>query len=465
MRALVVDPALWRPPQKRRPQADGAAPTALPLTFRDVSTPEPRMPGWVLVRPALSGICRVDLAMLHRTTGAAVLGAYERPGVLVPGHEIVGVVERATRTRWAREGHRVLLEPTLRCAHKGLPECRRCRAGEGHLCENVDRGGSLCSGSGVGASELTGGGWSDAFLAHEDMLVPADRISDQRGVLAEPLASALHAAMRWHRRGDNAVVIGSGTICRLLVATLHRLHPDLDITVLYDSRNTYRPRAGRRARHDASPVADRDADFGAIRALGAARVWRGRPDELLQRAAELVSARLLRSPGEGLPVLDGGVDVVFDCHATPRTTELSLRLLRAGGTMVVCGRSSRQEIELPLVWARELTVCGSGGYGREANGRRTFAIVREWLTDPAFPVDRMVTHRFPLEEFGRAIETATAGRAVGAVKVVFQGPAGALTTRLHHAENGSANGEGDARPQFLQSAAARARTRIGARRR
>lgn len=464
MRALVVDPSLWRPAAERKAPSDGTAATALPLAFREVSTPVPRLPGWVLVRPALSGICPSDLAMLHRTAGASVLTAYERPSVLVPGHEIVGVVEQASRTRWAREGHRVVVEPTLRCAHKGLPECPRCRSGEGHLCENVDRAGAICSGSGVGASQGTGGGWSDAFLAHEDMLVPADGISDQRGVLAEPLASALHAALRWIRRGDRAVVIGSGTLSRLLVATLHRLHPDLDITVLFESRSPYRPRIGRRARHEDAAPPDHNADFAAIRALGAARVWRGHPGVLLQRTAEFVGARMLRPWGTStLPVLDGGVDVVFDCRATASTTDLGLRLLRAGGTLVVCQRSSRHDVELPLVWARELTVCGAATYGREAGGRRTFAIVREWLTDPSFPVDHLVTHRYPLEEYGRAIETATEGVGVGAVKVVFQGPGDGMTTQLHRAGGHASDGEYDpSRPLFLEGTAARARTQMAA---
>ena len=467
MRALVVDPSLWRPAAERKQQSDGSAPTALPLTFREVSTPVPRLPGWVLVRPALSGICPSDLALLHRSAGASVLTAYDHPSVLVPGHEIVGVVEQTARTRWAREGHRVVVEPTLRCVHKGLPECRRCRSGEGHLCENVDRAGAVCSGSGVGASQGTGGGWSDAFLAHEDMLVPADGMTDQRGVLAEPLASALHAAMRWTGRGDRAVVIGSGALSRLLVATLHRLHPDLDITVLFESRSPYRPRIGRRARHEEAPPPDRNADFATIQALGAARVWRGQPGVLLQRMAEFVGARMLRPWGtSSLPVLDGGVDVVFDCRATASTTDLGLRMLRAGGTLVVCQRSSRHDVELPLVWARELTVCGAATYGREANGKRTFAIVREWLTDPSFPVDHLVTHRYPLEDYGRAIETATEGVGVGAVKVVFQGPVAPLTTRPHHAGGHQAGTEYDAsRPLFLEGTAARARSGIGAGRR
>ena len=458
----MVDPDLVQParPARSRRGRSPAVP-ALPLVIREVSTPEPRLPGWVLVRPALSGICRADLALLHGEETASVLTAYERRRRVVPGHEIVGVVERAAQTRWAREGHRVMVEPTLRCSHKGLPECRRCLAGESHLCENVDRAGAVCSGSAVGSSERTGGGWSEGFLAHEDMLVPADGISDQRGVLAEPAASALHAALRWIRHGDRAVVIGSGAISRLLVATLRRLHPDIDITVLYDARSAFRPRLGKRARQIENVGADEHNDFGAIRALGAARVWRGHQEQLIQRAADLLGARMLRPDGGGLPVLDGGMDVVFDCRANPTSTDLALRLLRAGGTLVLCGRSSRHEAEWPLVWARELTVCGSAVYGRERDGRRTFAIVREWLADPTFPADSIVTHRYPLEEYNRAIETATAGISAGAVKVVFQGPVASLQTRQTRADRDAVSGDSDlSEPVLLESTAARVRARM-----
>jgi hypothetical protein len=113
-------------------------------------------------------------------------------------------------------------------------------------------------------------------------------------------------------------------------------------------------------------------------------------------------------------------------------------------------------VEWPLVWARELSVLGSALYGREATGHRTFAIVREWLSDPAFPIDSVVTHRFPLEEFKAALETASAGVAAGAVKVVFQGSAGALRTDL---DAGAAQEDmnGDA-PLLLHASAAHSRS-------
>jgi L-iditol 2-dehydrogenase len=417
----------------------------------------PQGQGWVLVRPALAGICATDLDMLHSLGVPSILSAYGGTSAVIPGHEVVGVVERAAATRWAKEGHRVLVEPTLRCVHKGLAECRRCRAGDTHLCENRDRAGALCSGSAIGSSARAGGGWSEGFLVHEDMLIPADGISDQRGVLAEPAAGALHAVLRWTRRGDHAIVIGSGAQSRLIVATLRRLYPDLEIEVIYDARNPSRPRQGRRARQPSHLNADTASDFNAIRSMGASRVRRGSPEQLLVEVAESLGARALRPEGGGLPVLDGGVDAVFDCQATESSIDLGLRLLRGGGTLVLGGRSGRHLVEWSLVWARELSVLGSALYGREATGHRTFAIVREWLSDPAFPIDAVVTHQFPLEEYKAALETASAGVAAGAVKVVFQGSVAALRTELDAGAAAQDDMNGDA-PLLLHANAAHSRS-------
>ena len=93
----------------------------------------------------------------------------------------------------------------------------------------------------------------------------------------------------------------------------------------------------------------------------------------------------MRPAGGGLPVLDGGVDVVFDCRASALSIDLAVRLLRAGGTLVLCGRSGRHEIEWSLIWARELTVRGAASYGREPDGRRTFGTIREWLERRELP--------------------------------------------------------------------------------
>jgi len=117
------------------------------LTMRDIPTPSLPGPGWAMIRPTLAGICGSDLKLLHVTGFSPVLTAYNANTRAVPGHEVTGVVVKTLGTTRVREGDRVIVEPILRCAHKGLADCARCRAGEYHLCENLASEGSLhCSG-------------------------------------------------------------------------------------------------------------------------------------------------------------------------------------------------------------------------------------------------------------------------------------------------------------------------------
>jgi threonine dehydrogenase-like Zn-dependent dehydrogenase len=370
--------------------------------MRDVPVPAlPRGEGWLRVRPTLAGICGSDLKLLHVTGFSPILTAYTPAQRAVLGHEITGVVEAvgAGVTR-ATEGDVVVIEPTLRCLHKGLPLCRRCQAGEGHICENLDRAGDLCVGQGLGFSDVVGGGWSDGVLAHESMVFGAAGIAPKRAVLAEPASVALHAALRWERTGDNAVVIGPGTIGLLVTAALRRLHPDLDITMVC---------AGQ---------------FGADRAMtaGATRTVQQPASTVLTDVAAVVGARLIKPRFGKLPVLDGGVDVVFDCVASADTVDLGLRLLRGRGSYVMVGTAGRQRMDWSLVWWRELTIRGAVVYGEEGTlaGRRTFDVVTEWLRDPGYRVDGLVTHDFALEQYADALATATAGPGAQAVKVALR---------------------------------------------
>ena len=420
IRALVLDSMPGR----------GSRPGPRALTLRDIARPIAPAPGWALVRPALTGIASADLALIQSSEALPPVGP-RRQLPLIPGSEVVGVVEAAKGTRWAREGQRVLVEPNAGCLIRGFAPCTRCAAGEVGLCENRDRASPL--GPAADGGLAGGGGWSEGILVNEEMLVPADGIPDHRGVLGVSLATAIHAVLRWNRRGERVAVIGSGTTTRLLVAALRRLHPDTDITVVVDARGPQR--AGRRRRKLPGHLAlDERSVATALMELGAARVWRGSPEQIIDRAAELVSARRVRQPGSLLPVLDRGLDAVFDCRGTAASVSVGLSLLRSAGTLVVSGRAGRLQLDWSALWARELTVAGSGGFGREPAGWRTFAAVREWLSEPSFPADSLVTHRYPLDAFETALATAAAGEAAGAIKVVFEDPSSPLRERRAAAE-------------------------------
>jgi threonine dehydrogenase-like Zn-dependent dehydrogenase len=366
--------------------------------------PEPRLPegdGWVRLRPELAGICGSDVAFAHAKT-SLVLSAFYAADTAVLGHEIVAVVDRVgPGVRRVAEGDRVVVDPVLSCRHRGFePVCRTCAEGYPYVCERFDQPGrSGMRAATLGFDTSLGGGWGEVVVAHESQLYPVGRMPSQRAVLAEPASIALHAALQWTRRGDRAVVIGPGTIGLLVTAALRMLHPDLDVAVV-------------------SP-----GEFGARQALaaGASRTLPGGAGAV-QALADADGGRVLRPRLTALPLLERGVDVVLDCVGSPDTIDLSLHLLRPTGMLVLVGAAGRQDVDWSLVWNRQLTVQGTINFGPEPAlaGRHTMAQVVEWLADPAYSVDHLVTHTLPLDDWEQALSTASAGPAANAVKVTLR---------------------------------------------
>ncbi|MBL7259949.1 zinc-binding dehydrogenase [Actinoplanes sp. LDG1-01] len=354
------------------------------LSLRD-DWPEPALPqapGWVRLRPELAGICGSDVGVA-RAKSSLVLSAFYAARHQILGHEIVAVTEA---------GERVVVDPIVSCFHRGFPPCRSCRDGFPYVCERFDQPGVTgCHAPSLGFDATLGGGWGEVLVAHESQLHPVGDLPSRRAVLAEPASIALHAALHWPRRGDRAVVIGPGTIGRLVIAALRRLHPGLDITAVGPGPTE----------------ADRTLPPGP---------------GVVETLAELHGGRVIRPRLTKVPLLEQGVDVVFDCVGLASTIDLGLHLLRPSGMLVLVGGAGKQPVDWSLVWNRQLTVQGSVNFGPEPalDGRHTMAQVVEWLHDPAYPVDDLVTHTFGLPEWRTALATAAAGPRAGAVKVTLR---------------------------------------------
>ena len=123
-----------------------------------------------------------------------------------------------------------------------------------------------------------------------------------------------------------------------------------------------------------------------------------------------------------IPVLDRGVDVVFDCVGSTETIELATHILRPRGTVVLIGAAGKQTADWSLVWHRELTVVGSVFYGPEPalDGGTTFDQVTQWLGEPGYRIDGLVTHTYDLADWTQGLQTASAGPKAGAVKVTLR---------------------------------------------
>lgn len=410
MRALLVDVStpryLFTAAAQRLPRGMGAEAGWGPGGMLSMVDDHPDLalpaaPGWVRLRPELSGICGSDIAILHAKT-SLVLTAYGSAPSMVLGHEIVGVVDQVGPGVTAvSEGDRVAVNAIISCRQRGHePVCRACADGYPGVCERFDEPGvSGCRSMSLGLDAAVGGGWSEQVLAHESMLYRVPGMSSRRAVLAEPASITLHAALRWQRRGDRVVVIGAGTIGLLAVAALRMLHPDLDVIVA---------------------VAD---DFGAAKALeaGATRVVPSGA-EAVTVLADSDGGRVLRPRLTKTPILEQGVDAVFDCVGRPETIDLGLHLLRSTGTLVLVGAAGKQPVDWSLVWNRRITVAGTYNFGPEPtlDGRHTMHQVVEWLGDERYPIDGLVTHTYDLDEWRDALATASSASRAGAVKTTLR---------------------------------------------
>lgn len=97
-----------------------------PLDFTDVLNPQPGT-GELLVRVSACGVCRTDLHVVEGELPS-------RKSPLIPGHQIVGVIEKIGQEVSRFElGDRVGI-PWL---HSTCQACEYCRAGKENLCERA----------------------------------------------------------------------------------------------------------------------------------------------------------------------------------------------------------------------------------------------------------------------------------------------------------------------------------------
>ncbi|CAN5304940.1 zinc-binding dehydrogenase [soil metagenome] len=362
-----------------------------PLRLVNREEPKPLGEGWARVRTHLAGICGSDLATISGKVSLYFSPLVSMP--FVPGHEIVG--ELLDDVDGLPQGMRVVLEPVLGCAARGLEPCGACASGATSRCDRIT-GGHLSPGLQTGYCADTGGGWGSVLVAHRSQLhaVP-DRLTDERAVLVEPLACAIHAVLRARPEpGDSVLVVGAGTLGLFAVLAL-RAFTDAG-RVLVVAKHPGQQELARR--------------FGASDVVGT-----GEAVSLLRRTTR--AYRL--APERGDPFLLGGVGVALDCVGTGSSLALALRTTRAGGRVVLTGMPG-PGADLSPVWFRELEVLGAYAAGIEdlPGGRASTIDLAIGLTLDA-PLDGVVGAVYRLSRWREAVDHALGAGRLGTVKVAF----------------------------------------------
>jgi len=185
--------------------------------LKERAMPVPQ-PGEALVRVTLAGICATDLELVK---------GYKGDFQGIPGHEFVGVVERAPDEWW--HGRRVVGSINIGCN-----QCDFCRQHGPEHCSNR-RVLGLMGKDGAFADYLT--------LPQENLVAVPDSVSDEAAVFTEPLAAALRIREQVRiRPSAKTAVIGPGRL-GLLIGQVLALDGNDVVMIGRNRRSLERPSA------------------------------------------------------------------------------------------------------------------------------------------------------------------------------------------------------------------------------
>jgi threonine dehydrogenase-like Zn-dependent dehydrogenase len=388
--ARTLSSSLPRPLGYLSAALTSTATAAAPLRLHEGTPPAlPFGAGWARVRPRLSGICGSDLATVTGRSSFYFASLISLP--FTPGHEVVGDLIDSCDGEGGElpAGTRVVIAPVLGCDARGLPRCEACASGARSRCERITSG-HLAPGLQTGYCADTGGGWSGQFVAHRSQLfaVP-DELPDERAVLIEPLACAIHAVRRAAvEPGERVLIVGAGAIGLLTLLALRAFSSAGEILV-----------AAKHPKQRALAAA-----YGATQVIAPAELVGG-----VRRAT-----RALRlDPEHGSPYLLGGVDVTLECSGSG--LDAALRVTRAGGRVILSGLPTSAP-DLTALWFRELSLIGAYA----ADPADMTAALELAAASPG--LDELVGGRYPLERWRDALDHALSAGRLGTGRVVFELP-------------------------------------------
>lgn len=333
------------------------------LTFQGVrevvvtESPDPRIeaPTDVIVRVELTAICGSDLHVYRGAEAGLDAGT-------VLGHEFAGeVIEVGSAVEQLRAGDRVVAPFSTNCG-----ACPACERGLTSRCERGELFGWVEGGRGLhgGQAELVRVPLADSSLV---------KIPDGRSAAALFAGDVLSTGMFLAELGEagpgrRVAVIGCGPV-GLMAA-----------------------------------VAAREAGAEEVFALDLV-------EERLELARGFGVTPVLASDASALPV---GVDAALEAVGSPQSTRLAFGLLRHGGTLAAAG----VHVEPHLAFSP------GEAYDKNLTYRAGRAPARHFLEraleiGARTGVDRIVSHRIPLEEAVHGYRIFD-GRLEGATKVLLE---------------------------------------------
>lgn len=313
---------------------------------------DPRLePGDMLLRLSAAAICGTDIRIYR---GRKTRGV-RLPSIL--GHEFTGeIVDAGGHAGWKTGDHAAVC-PALPCG-----TCRECRAGFENICANLTAFGYERDG---GFAELIR--VPKAFIEAGNLFRLDRGVSQLAAALAEPLSCVINGQ-------DIAGVTGGDTVAVLGAGPIGLLH-----VMLARQRGAKRIIVVQRSAHRRAAALDLGADVAVT------------PDE-----------------AEGLEA-----DVSIVAVGSPDLANLATRITRPRGRISLFAGFPVGEataFDLNAVHYGEHTVTGAFGLTKTQ-----FAEALDLIASGSLAVDKLISHRLPLEQVMDAFALAEQGSALKVV--------------------------------------------------
>ena len=316
-------------------------------------------PGEIGVRIEASGVCGSDVMEWYRVKKAP----------LVLGHEIGGVVDEVGEgVETFAVGDRVTATHHVPCH-----TCPICQRGHTTLCDTLR------------TTRFDPGGFAEfvrvpALQTDRGVLKLPDEVSFEQATFIEPLGCVVRGQrVARVRPGQSVLVLGAGLAGLLHVALARAAGAGL---VVATDVHPFRLEAASR--------------FGADRVLDA------RTEDVEARFREVNDGRL--------------ADRVLVCTAVPAVNEQAFQLVERGGTILFFALvTPGVALAYPAfdLWNRGATITQS-----YAAALVDLAEALELIRRGRVPVDKMITHRLPLEDTSEGFQRVAA--AADSIKVVIE---------------------------------------------
>jgi threonine dehydrogenase-like Zn-dependent dehydrogenase len=315
-----------------------------------------------LLRIEACGICGSDVEQYKGSMSSRWLP-------MVPGHEPLGIIEEVSESaaaRWGvRPGDRVAVEILIPCR-----SCDLCLAGRYMSCKNRigSHGGSNPPERGLGLW----GGYSEYIHLHPNSILHKMRndIPAEIAVMFNPLGAGVRWAVHLGGAGlgDTVLVLGAGQrgLSAILAARTAGAGTIIATGLARDAKKLELAR-----------------EFGADYTINVEE------EDTVERVREITGG--------------DGADVVLEL--TPMADQPirdALNAVRWGGRVVLAGLKGGRDIQLStdLIINKAITVAGAFSVDS-----RAYAEAIRLIETGRFPLERMHTHTFGLDDVARAIET------------------------------------------------------------